>query len=212
MSTARHPQTDGQTERVNLCLETFLRCFVHACPTKWYAWLPLAEFWYNTSPHSALGTTPFEVLYGHAPRHFGIVDPVACASPDLAEWLQDRAQMTALIRQHLLRARQNMKDSADKRRSHRVFEVGDWVFLKLQPYVQRSVATRSNQKLAFRYFSPYKVLHRVGAVAYKLQMPEDSTVHPVFHVSRLWQALPPMEQALQQLPRTASPTPVPEEI
>uniref|UniRef100_A0A8R7P7T8 Integrase catalytic domain-containing protein n=1 Tax=Triticum urartu TaxID=4572 RepID=A0A8R7P7T8_TRIUA len=128
MSTARHPQTDGQTEWVNQCLETFLRCFVHACPTKWYMWLPLAEFWYNTSPHSALGTSPFGVLYGHAPRHFGIVDPVACASTDLADWLQDRAQMTTLIHQHLLRARQQMKDSADKRCSDRVFAVDDWVF------------------------------------------------------------------------------------
>ena len=152
------------------------------------------------------------MLYGHAPRHFGIINLVACASPDLAEWLQDHAQMTALIRQHLLWARQQMKDSADKRRSNRVFEMGDSVCLKLQPYVQRSVATRSNQKLAFRYFVPYKVLHRVGAVAYKLQMPEDSTVHPVFHVSQLRQALPPTERVIQQLPATAAPTPVPEEI
>ena len=93
------------------------------------------EFWYNTSPHSALGATPFEVLYGHAPRFFGIMDPVACASPDITEWLQDRAQMEALIRQHLLRARHQMKDSADKRRFDCVFAVDDWVFLKLQPYV-----------------------------------------------------------------------------
>ena len=112
-----------------------------------------------------MGATPFEVLYGHAPRFFSIVDPVACASPDLADWLQDRAQMVALMRQHLLRARQHMKDSADKRRSDRTFAVDDWVFLKLQLYVQRSVATRSNQKLSFRYFGPYKVLRHVGEVA-----------------------------------------------
>ena len=126
MSTARHPQTDGQTERVNQCLETYLRCFVHACPTKWSQWLPLAEFWYNTSPHSALGTSPFEALYGHAPRFFGIDDPLSCAAPDLEDWLQDRAQMEALLHQHLLQARQQMKDSADKKRSVRVFAVDDW--------------------------------------------------------------------------------------
>lgn len=77
MSSAYHPQTDGQTERVNQCLETFLRCFVHACPRKWKDWLPLSEFWYNSSFHSALGFSPFEVLYGHRPRHFGISDTAA---------------------------------------------------------------------------------------------------------------------------------------
>lgn len=159
-----------------------------------------------------MGATPFEVLYGHAPRFFSIVDPVACASPDLEEWLQDRAQMEALIRQHLLRARQQMKESADERRSDRVFAVNDWVFLKLQPYVQRSVTTRTNQKLAFKYFGPYKILQRVGAMAYKLQLPDSSTVHLVFHVSQLRQALPLTKHALEQLPAAAAASPVPEDI
>lgn len=68
MSSSYHPQTDGQTERLNQCLEAFLRCTVHSCPKQWIKWLPLAEFWYNTTYHSALGHTPFEVLYGHPPR------------------------------------------------------------------------------------------------------------------------------------------------
>lgn len=72
MSTSYHPHTDGQTERVNQCLETFLRCFVHACPRRWFEWRHLAEFWFNTSWHSSLSKSPFEVLYGHAPRAFGI--------------------------------------------------------------------------------------------------------------------------------------------
>jgi hypothetical protein len=53
-------------------METFLRCFAHACPSKWHNWLSLAEFWYNSSWHSSLGRSPFEVLYGYSPRHFGI--------------------------------------------------------------------------------------------------------------------------------------------
>lgn len=67
MSSAYHPQTDGQTEHLNQCLETYLRCLVHPCPSKWSQWLSLAEYWYNTSFHSALGKTPFEVLYGYPP-------------------------------------------------------------------------------------------------------------------------------------------------
>lgn len=62
LSTAYHPQTDGQNERLNQCLDTYLRCFVHACPSKWIHWLSLAEYWYNTSFHSALDRSPFEVL------------------------------------------------------------------------------------------------------------------------------------------------------
>ena len=75
MSSSYHPQTDGQTERLNECLEAFLRCGVHSCPKQWHKWIPLDEYWYTTSDHTALGLTPFEVLYGHPPWHFGILNP-----------------------------------------------------------------------------------------------------------------------------------------
>jgi hypothetical protein len=114
MSSARHPETDGQTERVNQCLEGFLRCFVGSCQKQWVQWIPLAEFWYNTTIHSTLGKTPFEVLYGHTPRHMGIDVVDACEVPDLKQWLRDREQMQGLLKQHLERQQQRMKHEADK--------------------------------------------------------------------------------------------------
>lgn len=93
MSSAYHPQSDGQTERVNQCLETYLRCFVHACPKKWSSWLSLAEYWYNTSYHTSLGSTPFFVLYGHEPHNLGVEPPDSAQHLDLNTWLQDRDLM-----------------------------------------------------------------------------------------------------------------------
>lgn len=75
MTSAYHPQTDGQTKRINQCLDTYLRCFVHTCPSKWVSWIASAEFWYNTSHHSSIGKSPFEALYGYVPRHFGVQVP-----------------------------------------------------------------------------------------------------------------------------------------
>lgn len=150
LSTAYHPQTDGQTERLNQCLKTYLRCFVNACPTKWMQWLTLAEFWYNTAFHSALGRSPFQVLYGREPRYFGLtLESAETSVPSLYEWLSERETMQALVRQHLVRAQQRMKRQSDKSRSERQFEIGNMVYLKLQPYVQSSLSNRSNQKLSF---------------------------------------------------------------
>ena len=204
MSSSYHPQTDGQTERVNQCLEAFLRCTVHSCPKEWHKWLPVAEFWYNTTYHTALGTTPFEVLYGHAPRQLGITDPLAVTVPDLASWLTERNLLTKLIQQQLLRAQQRMKHYADKNRTEREFTVGELVYLKLQPHIQSSVAHRSNHKLSFRYFGPYRILARIGTVAYKLDLPSSAAIHPVVHVSQLKKHVPPNTEVLQSLHLVAS--------
>ena len=103
--------------------------------------------------------------------------------------------MQGVIQQQLHRARQLMKDQADKKRSFRQFQVGDQVFLKLQPYIQTSVAPRANHKLSYKFYRPFPIIAKINEVAYKLQLPPDATVHPVFHVSMLRRALLPGTEA-----------------
>jgi transposase InsO family protein len=101
LSSAYHPQSDGQTERVNQCLEAYLRCLVHSCPKHWYSWLSLAEFWYNTCYHTVVGKSPFEVLYGHAPSQLGLDTFDQCYVPDLQTWLLGHQQMLQQVKFHL---------------------------------------------------------------------------------------------------------------
>jgi hypothetical protein len=93
--------------------------------------------------HSSLGGSPFEVLYGHSPMHFGIHVSELDQVQHIGSWLQERKLMNELIRQHLLSAQVRMKSQADRHHSKVQFSVGDNVFLKLQPYVQLSLAVRA---------------------------------------------------------------------
>ena len=92
-----------------------------------------------------------------------------------------------------------MKHHADKNRCERTFAVGESVYLKLQPYIQSSVAPRSNQKLSYRFFGPFKIVAKVGAVAYKLALPPDCKIHPVVHVSQLKKHIPADAQVSSDL-------------
>ena len=93
-----------------------------------------------------------------------------------------------------------MKNQADKGHIERLFEVGDRVFLKLQPYLQSSVAHRANHKLAFKFYGPFEVLRKVGTVAYKLKLPPSTMIHPVIHVSQLKKFVPAMKVVSTTLP------------
>jgi ribosomal protein L21E len=129
------------------------------------------------------------VLYGFPPRHLGLDPSTAAPVPELSNWLQEHELMQQLVCQHLLRAQERMKRQADKHRVEHQFAVGDMVFLKLQPYVQSSVAPSVTHKLAFKFFGPYGILAHVGKVAYRLQLSASALVHLIFHVSQLKRSL-----------------------
>ncbi|KAJ3686553.1 hypothetical protein LUZ61_015717 [Rhynchospora tenuis] len=184
-STSYHPQTDGQTERVNQCLENYLRCMVFDKQKKWSHWLYLAEYWYNTSFHSSLNCSPFQALYGYEPRELPSVK-VGNENSDVITGEGGRREQTLeLLKFHLKRAQEKMKKQADKKRVARSFKVGDWVYMKLQPYRQVSVSGQAHSKLNPKFYGPYEIIEKVGEVAYKLNLPLGSSIHPVIHVSQL---------------------------
>jgi hypothetical protein len=113
--------------------------------------------------------------------------------------LEERDEAIRQLKNHLMRAQDRMKHFADKKRSDRSFQIGEWVFLKLRSHRQNSVATRIVAKLAARYYGPFQVIERIGTVAYKLKLPEGARVHPVFHVSLLKKAIGDY-QAEKELP------------
>ncbi|RDX72804.1 hypothetical protein CR513_47663, partial [Mucuna pruriens] len=96
---------------------------------------------------------------------------------------------TEVLKQNLDRAQQKIKCYADKKRREVEFSAGDWVYLKVQPYRLKSLARKRNEKLSPCYYGPYKILQRIGSVAYKLELPEHARIHPVFHVCLLKKAL-----------------------
>lgn len=183
-SSAYHPQTDGQTERVNQCLEAFLLSMCFLTPKKWATWLSLAEIWYNTIFHSSINMSPFQALYGYQPQMPGVFGGTTAVAA-VEDMLTIREKMNLFLKDSLAKAQNRMKQYADNRRTDREFTVGDWVFLKLQPYRQQSVSLRASKKLSARLYGPFRVAAKVGKVAYQLDLPSTSKVHPVFHVSLL---------------------------
>jgi hypothetical protein len=143
MSFAYHPQMDGQTERINQCLEMHLRCSIASTLKQWVKWLPLAELWYNSSYHTALKCSPFKVLY--------VVDPFLGVCPevippdnqDVAATLEERKHFSEMLKQNLARAQNRMKLEAVSKCTNRQFQVGEQVLLKLQHHVHSSTLAHS---------------------------------------------------------------------
>ena len=183
-STAYHPQSDGQTEVVNRCIKGYLKCMTWEVPSQWCKWLALSEWWYNTNFHTATKFTPYKILYGFSPSIHISYFPKDSAVEAVDHYLQTREKMLQTVQQNLVQSQNRRRQLANKKRSDRVLQAGDSVYLKLQPYKQKSML-QHHHKLAAKFYGPYVVIKRIGEVAYKLDLASSSNIHPVFHVSLL---------------------------
>lgn len=129
-SFAYHPQSDGQTEVVNRTIEMYLRCLVGDRPTKWVEWIPWAEFCYNTSFHSALHTSPFQVVYGHEPPRLQSYMAGSSRVDVVDRALIDRDVVLQDIRAKLQQAQHKMKTIYDKGHRDVEFSPGSYVWLR----------------------------------------------------------------------------------
>ncbi|KAL0539731.1 hypothetical protein IC582_023947 [Cucumis melo] len=184
-STAFHPQTDGQTERLNQVLEDMLRACALEFPGSWDSHLHLMEFAYNNSYQATIGMAPFEALYGKCCRSPVCWDEVGEQRLMGPELVQSTNEAIQKIRSRMHTAQSRQKSYADVRRKDLEFEVGDKVFLKVAP-MRGVLRFEKRGKLSPRFVGPFEILERIGPVAYRLALPPSlSTVHDVFHVSML---------------------------
>ncbi|KAL5525264.1 hypothetical protein ACEPAF_9134 [Sanghuangporus sanghuang] len=196
-STAYHPQTDGQTERVNQELEQYLRLYVNHRQSDWADWLALAEFAYNNREHSATKLSPFFVNTGMHPLDF---TGVGTASLNLSaeEFAKHVKEVHELAQDNLTQANEDMKRFYDRHAGKSItYEAGQKVFLD-----GRNIKTiRPTKKMDDKWFGPFEVVEKVGASAYRLKLPKTwKKVHPVFNEILLKPAVQPSFESQKKPP------------
>ncbi|GJX76058.1 putative reverse transcriptase domain-containing protein [Tanacetum coccineum] len=189
MSTAYHPQTDGQSERTIQTLKDMLRADVIDFKKGWDRHLPLIEFSYNNSYHTSIKAVPFEVLYGRkcrSPVCWTEARDVQLTGPEI---IHETTEKIIQIKSRIQAARDRQKSYGDVRRKPLEFQAGDRVMLKVLHW-KGVIRFGKRGKLNPRYIGHFKVLAKVGTVAYRLKLPQQlSRVHSTFHVSNLKKCL-----------------------
>ena len=200
MTTAFHPQSDGQTEAVNRVIVMYLRCFTGDRPRHWVRWLPWAEYVYNTAYRSSLRDTPFRVVYGRDPPTIRSYEPGETRMAAVARSMADREEFLADVRYRLEQAQAIHKKHYDKLHRPVSYTVGDWVLLRLRHRAPASLPQVTKGKLKPRYYGPYRIVELINPVAVRLELPPRAKLHDVFHVGLLKKFVGPVPAAPPALP------------
>ena len=135
-STIYHPQIDGQTKIVNKWVEGYLRNYVTGQQNAWVKWLYLGEYCYNNTHHMSIGMSQFKALYGYEATAFGVLINQESRVPGAKDFNQQNIDIMKTLKDNLHHAQNQQKVYADQKWVERSFQVGDLVFLRLQPYKQ----------------------------------------------------------------------------
>lgn len=182
LSTAFHPRTDGQTERVNSVLEQYLRCYIDYQQSNWSTLLPIAEFAYNNTIHASTKTTPFFANFGYHPKFTVTIPRVTKDNVPISDRIKAFKDLYSEMQFNIQSAVEAHARHFDtKAMIQPEFKIGDKVWLD-----SRNLrTTRPARKLDYKRQGPFSILEKVGTRSYRLDLPKTMKIHPVFHVSLL---------------------------
>jgi transposase InsO family protein len=182
LSTAFHPETDGQTERVNAIVEQYLRAYCNYQQDDWKGLLPVAEFCYNNTQSETTKVTPFFGNYGYHPRFLPDLGKADINNPEVSGYVSKLQQLHEELRAEIIHAQMGHAEQANKtRHPDPALQPEDKVWLPRK----NIKTTRPSSKLDHNLIGPYTILEKVGTKVYKLKLPPTVRIHPVFHISLL---------------------------
>lgn len=185
MSTAYHPQTDGQAERMNQTVEQYLRCYLNYKQDNWVSLLPLAQIAYNSAKNATTGMTPYFANYGKEPEIQRQPFETTVKGHEAEISATELRKLHDTLRRDIEFLHSRMKQYYNlKRQEAPDFKRGEKVFL-----LRRNIKTkRPNEKFDHKKLGPFKIDEKIGQLNYKLQLPKTMRIHPTFHVSLLEKA------------------------
>jgi len=210
MSTAAHPQTDGQTERANRTINVMIRSLLHDEKTDWEDLLPLIEFAYNSTAQASTGRSPFSVVYGHELRAPVDVLKGEGKMDDSTGHGFSAARLRTItqeVHDSLILAQQHQKQTADLHRMEEHYSEGDWVLVSTEKIGANPLANTSKSKWQSLWRGPFEVLGKINDNAYRIALPEDFEGHDVINITYLkrWVGTRPEPEPLLNPPLLEEP-------